>query len=167
MLRMLWLSRRSAYQGELDNQRQTYRQSVELPIAIGVSGLPAPVYGTLINISETGCRLRSLILLERERTVEFELKRPNYPGLNLRGRIIARATPPRGGGFEYGVNFSAMPASDRSKLAVEINEIQRREASERSQKRDNTASSAKAAVFQAAPHQRSYPGGIPNPRSRV
>ncbi len=116
---------------------------MELPIAISVSGLPAPVYGTLINISETGCRLRSLILIERDRTVEFELKRPNYPGLNLRGRIVARATPPRGGGFEYGVNFSAMPASDRSKLAVEINEIQRREASERAQKRHSDTPQSK------------------------
>ncbi|HEV7178788.1 MAG TPA: hypothetical protein VGN11_02890, partial [Candidatus Baltobacteraceae bacterium] len=60
---MLWLSRRDALSLEKGNQRQFYRQSMELPIAIGVSGLPAAVYGTLINISETGCRLRSLILI--------------------------------------------------------------------------------------------------------
>lgn len=121
---------------------------MELPIAIGVSGLPAAVYGTLINISETGCRLRSLILIDRDRDVEFELKRPNHPGMKLCGRIVARATPPRGGGFEYGVNFSHMSATERGKLALEIREIQRREAASRAQSRDPEAPKPKPASKQ-------------------
>ena len=137
---MLWLSRRSATK-DRGNQRKTYRQSIELPIAISASGLPAPVYGTLINISQTGCRLRSLILIDRDREVEFELKRPNYEALKLRGTIVARSTPPRGGGYEYGVNFAPMTVAERGKLSLEITEMQRREASERAQKRagDGTA----------------------------
>ncbi|MDE2482676.1 MAG: PilZ domain-containing protein [bacterium] len=126
---MLWLSRRSVQNLERSNQRRYYRQSIELPIAIEVSGLPAPVYGTLINISETGCRLRSLILIERDRDVNFEIKaRPGAPAMPLKGRVVTRATPPSGGGYEYGVNFSRMTSTERAALAREIHEMQRREA---------------------------------------
>jgi c-di-GMP-binding flagellar brake protein YcgR len=129
-------SNRSATQGfESGNQRRFYRQSIELPIAIEVNGLPAPVYGTLINISETGCRLRSLILIDRDRDVNFELKRPGAPAFLLKGRIVTRATPPHGGGYEYGLNFSRMTATERGQLAREILEMQRREALSRSESR--------------------------------
>ena len=136
---MLWFSRRSVQLAGRSNTRQAYRQSIELPIAISVGGLPAPVYGTLINISETGCRLRSLILLERNRDVEFELKRPNSEALKLRGRIITRTTPPHGGGYEYGVNFKEMAPEERGRLRVEIRDMQRKEGAERAQKRDSDA----------------------------
>lgn len=137
---MLWLGRRSAegHSGE-NNQRQFYRQSIELPIAIEVAGLPAPVYGTLINISETGCRLRSLILIDRDRDVEFELKRPNQPAFLLKGRIVTRATPQKGGGYEYGVSFPRLTAAERAALAREIREIQRREAATRADRRAGPA----------------------------
>ncbi len=132
---MLWVSRRSVQGLEQSNQRRFYRQSIELPIAIEVSGLPAPVYGTLINISETGCRLRSLILIERDRDVNFELKsRPGAAAMPLKGRIVTRATPPHGGGYEYGVNFSRMNSTERAALAREIHEMQRREALARADK---------------------------------
>jgi len=139
--KMLWLGRRSAEgqsSGE-NNQRQFYRQSIELPIAIEVAGLPAPVYGTLINISETGCRLRSLILIDRDRDVEFELKRPNQPAFLLKGRIVTRATPQKGGGYEYGVSFARMSNTERASLAREIREMQRREAASRADRRQATA----------------------------
>jgi len=132
---MLWLARRSVKGIERDNQRRYYRQSLELPIAIEVAGLPAAVYGTLINISETGCRLRSLILIDRERDVDFEFKRPNGAGMELKGRIVTRATPPTGGGYEYGVNFSRMSNSEKAALAREIHEMQRREAATRAEKK--------------------------------
>jgi c-di-GMP-binding flagellar brake protein YcgR len=137
---MLWLGRRSA-QGSAgrNNQRQSYRQSIELPIAIEVAGLPAPVYGTLINISETGCRLRSLILIDRGREVEFELKRPGHPAVLLKGNVVARATPEKGGGYEYGVSFARMTNTERAALAREILEIQRREATVRADKRQASA----------------------------
>jgi c-di-GMP-binding flagellar brake protein YcgR len=133
---MLWLGRRSAEEpSDQNNQRRFYRQSIELPIAIEVAGLPAPVYGTLINISETGCRLRSLILIDRDRDVEFELKRPNQPAFLLKGRIVTRATPQKGGGYEYGVSFARMTNSERAALAGEIREMQRREAATRADRR--------------------------------
>jgi c-di-GMP-binding flagellar brake protein YcgR len=137
---MLWLGRRSAGGSTgRNNQRQYYRQSIELPIAIEVAGLPAPVYGTLINISETGCRLRSLILIDREREVEFELKRPGHPAILLKGLVVTRATPEKGGGYEYGVSFARMTPTERAALAREILEMQRREATVRADKRQPAA----------------------------
>ncbi|HUA08639.1 MAG TPA: PilZ domain-containing protein [Candidatus Acidoferrales bacterium] len=131
---MLWLSRTPVKVTDRGNQRGTYRQSIELPIAVEVDGLPAPVYGTLINISETGCRIRSLILIDRNRDVTFELKRPGHRAMGLRGRIVSRSTPPRGGGYEYGVTFH-MTKTERDALTKEIQEMQRREAAARADAR--------------------------------
>jgi len=89
------------------------------------------VYGTLINISETGCRLRSLILLDRNRIIEFELSRPGSSGLKLRGRVLSRATPQSDAGYEYGVAFDEVAPGQREMLGREIAEMQRRAASAR------------------------------------
>lgn len=100
-------------------------------MAVSVQGLPAPVYATLINISETGCRVRSLILIDRSRWVEFELSRPGREPLRLRGKVVSRATPQGGAGFEYGVSFDALSGAERDALVREITELQRREAAAR------------------------------------
>jgi c-di-GMP-binding flagellar brake protein YcgR len=142
---MLGVMERAVQGIERGNQRRTYRQSIELPIAVEVAGLPAPVYGTLINISETGCRLRSLILIDRDRDVRFELKRPGHKAILLRGKIVARATPPSGGGYEYGVTFS-LTKSERETLLKEIQEMQRREAAARADNRPQTIAPAPAAT---------------------
>lgn len=102
---------------------------------MSVDGLPAPVYATLVNISETGCRVRSLILLDRNRAVEFQLRRQAMGPLPLRGRVMSRATPSGGGGgYEYGISFNGMPQSERDALSQEILGLQRREAAARAQR---------------------------------
>jgi len=103
---------------------------------MSVDGLPAPVYATLVNISETGCRVRSLILIDRHRAVEFQLRRQASAPLPLRGTVMSRATPSGGGGgYEYGISFNGTPQSERDALAHEILELQRREAASRAQLR--------------------------------
>lgn len=137
---MVWLARRESEppkQPAAGNQRQHYRQSIELPIAVSVRGLPAQVYGTLINISETGCRLRSLILLDRNRLIEFELSRPGAEQLTLRGRVLSRATPQSEAGFEYGVAFENLTQADQNALGREIAEMQRRAAAARVSARES------------------------------
>jgi c-di-GMP-binding flagellar brake protein YcgR len=124
---MLWVSRRSAHGIVRSNQRRTYRQSVELPVAIDVAGLPAQVYGTLIDISESGCRIRSLILIDRQRDVVFDLRYRGRCSISLRGRIVARSAPASGGGYEYGATFD-LTGPARLALSNEIREMQRREA---------------------------------------
>jgi hypothetical protein len=135
---MILAQGRSAQAIERGNQRGTYRQSIELPIAVEVDGLPAPVYGTLINISETGCRIRSLILIDRDRDVSFELKRPGHPAIHLRGKVVSRSTPPAGGGYEYGITFK-QTNTEKSVLSKEIQEMQRREAAARADARPSPA----------------------------
>jgi c-di-GMP-binding flagellar brake protein YcgR len=145
---MAWFSRRSASFKEAENQRRHFRQSIELPIAVSVEGLPAPVYGTLVNISETGCRLRSLILLERQRSVEFELKRPLRQAIMMRGRIVTRKYPAQGGGYEYGIDFVATPSEERAVLSKEIRELQRREGATRAFRREDAAPASDATAAQ-------------------
>ncbi|HTU81233.1 MAG TPA: PilZ domain-containing protein [Candidatus Acidoferrales bacterium] len=128
---MVWLDRDSPPLRERGNQRRYYRQSIELPVGVTVRGLPAPVYGTLINISEAGCRLRSLILLDRNRIVEFLLNCSDGKELALRGRILSRTTPQSEAGFEYGIVFEGSAPADRDALAREIAHMQRRAAAAR------------------------------------
>lgn len=142
---MLGLSRRAVQGIERGNQRRTYRQSIELPIAVEITGLPAPVYGTLVNISETGCRIRSLILIDRDRDVRFELKRPGHKAILLKGRVVSRATPSSGGGYEYGVTF-VLTNTEREVLLGEIQEMQRREAAARADNRPPSVAPAPAAT---------------------
>lgn len=132
---MVWLARPQV-PAERGNQRKFYRQSIELPIAVTVRGLPAPVYGTLINISETGCRLRSLILLDRSRLIEFSLNRSSGDTLTLRGRVLSRTTPMSEAGYEYGVAFEEATPGMQDALAREILEMQRRAAAARVSARD-------------------------------
>ena len=135
---MSWFTRRSATFIEAENQRRHFRQSIELPIAISVEGLPAEVFGTLVNISETGCRFRSLILLERSRTVRFELKHPSAAPFPLRGRIVTRRFPPAGGGYEYGVDFDVLASDERERLRLTLVEMQRRSGAARANDRAST-----------------------------
>jgi c-di-GMP-binding flagellar brake protein YcgR len=131
---MLWVSKSAVRSIERRNKRRTYRQSIELPLAIDVAGLPAPVYGTLVNISENGCRLRSLILIDRQRDVVFDLRHTGRRPLRLRGRVVTRCAPATGGGYEYGVTFT-LSGTERSVIADEIREMQRREGVSRAAKR--------------------------------
>lgn len=143
--RMILAQGRPVQSIERGNQRRTYRQSIELPIAVEIDGLPAPVYGTLVNISETGCRIRSLILIDRDRDVSFELKRPGHTAIHLRGKVVSRATPPSGGGYEYGITFK-LTNSEKAVLNKEIQEMQRREAAARADTRPTTTGSTTPAV---------------------
>ena len=142
---MSWFTRRSASFTEAEDQRRHFRQSIELPIALSVEGLPAEVFGTLVNISETGCRFRSLILLERNRAVEFELRRPSLASIPLRGRIVTRRFPPHGGGYEYGVDFDLTSADEREHLRKTIVDMQRRAGAARANERGTILSDEKSA----------------------
>ena len=151
--RMILAQGRSVQSIERGNQRGTYRQSIELPIAVEIAGLPAPVYGTLINISETGCRIRSLILIDRNRDVSFELKRPGHTAIHLRGKVVSRATPPTGGGYEYGITFK-QTNSEKTALSKEIQEMQRREAAARADARPTTVGSTAPAIAKSGKQRR-------------
>jgi c-di-GMP-binding flagellar brake protein YcgR len=143
---------RPPFPPESGNKRRSHRQSIELPIAVSVAGLSAPVYGMLTNISETGCRLRSFVLLDRNRIVEFELTHVGSPVIALRGRILSRSTPSSDAGYEYGVAFEEASGDQRDALGREIAEIQQR------------ADAARVAAREAAKY---VAGGGPQRRTSV
>ncbi|HUY11570.1 MAG TPA: PilZ domain-containing protein [Candidatus Dormibacteraeota bacterium] len=133
---MSWITRGSGGSSQSGGtQRATFRQSLEMPIAFEAGGRPAPVYGTLIDLSETGCRLRSLVLLDRECLVRFELRRGTGAALKLRGHVAGRRSPRDGGGYEYGISFDSLAPQERKALLEEIMEMQRRDAAARMQSR--------------------------------
>lgn len=141
---MSWITRGSGGSGNPPRsngenatpKRATFRQSLELPISFEAGGKAAQVYGTLIDISETGCRLRSLILLDRDCVIRFELRRSGGAALRLRGHVAGRRAPTDGAGYEYGVTFDGISAAERKQLLAEIMEMQRREAAARAHERD-------------------------------
>ncbi len=130
---MPWLRTSTQQRIATGNRRRHFRHSMELPIAVSARGMSAPIYAVLIDLSATGCRVRSLILLDRERVIEFKLQRAGYPALPLLGRIVSRTTPTSGAAFEYGVAFEELTARDVEQLNREVSELQRRAAAARAQ----------------------------------
>ncbi|HET9095740.1 MAG TPA: PilZ domain-containing protein [Candidatus Baltobacteraceae bacterium] len=109
------------------NERSGYRQPVDLPVQVSVSGIRIPVNATIVDVSVTGCRLRSWIALERGSKVAFDWPR-EHVDLRLTGSVMARRPSDQGGAFEYGVSFAGLLPAQGDLLAREIAEAQRREA---------------------------------------
>ena len=86
-----------------------------------------PVNATLVNISLSGCRMRSWIMLQRGATVEFDWSSESLKQ-HLAGTIVSRSPSSSGAAFEYGISFTKLTASEADALAKEITKAQRREA---------------------------------------
>lgn len=121
-----------------NNQRQTFRQEVEVPIEMTVTGYPVTVHGTLMDISAEGCRVRSLIALEKDSRVKFEMTTAGKP-IECRGRIAARKKLVGRAFYEYGIAFDKISTADSDRLVSAIMEFQRRAAVDRSQEREHAA----------------------------
>ena len=94
----------NATQGQHQNQRQTFRQSVEVPVEVSITGVPVPIHATLINISATGARMRSLMSIEKDSSIRFPL-RTSGKTIEIRGRIASRNKPVGQALYEYGIAF--------------------------------------------------------------
>ena len=108
--------------------------SLELPVVMSVRRLPAPVYGTLMEITAHSARLRSLVLMERGTEVEFDVNIGNA-ALTILGRVEARRNATSGARFEYQLSFDAMAESQIDLLAKAVRELEVRAAASRSVKR--------------------------------
>ena len=118
-----------------NNKRASFRQSVEMPVEMRVSGMPVTVRGTLMDISAEGGRIRSLIALEKNATIRFEFARPGKT-LELRGKIASRKKIVGQAFYEYGIAFDKVNHAANDALVVEIMEFQRRAAAERTEVKD-------------------------------
>jgi hypothetical protein len=105
--------------------------SLEMPVVMSVRRLPAPVYGTLMEITAHGARLRSLVLMERGTEVEFEVTLSGRP-MTIAARVEVRRNAAAGARFEYQLSFEAMPESNIDHLARAVRELERRAAASRS-----------------------------------
>lgn len=105
--------------------------SLELPVVMSVRRLPAPVYGTLMEITAHGARLRSLVLMERGTDVEFDVN-IGSAALTILGRVEFRRNAMAGARFEYQLSFDAMPESQIDVLAKAVRELEVRAAASRS-----------------------------------
>ncbi len=112
--------------------RKSHAHSLEMPVVMSVRRLPAPVYGTLMEITAHGAKIRSLVLMERGTEVEFDLGIGSGTPLTIGGRIEARRNAPSGARFEYHLVFSNMPETQVDMLARHVRELEVRAAAARS-----------------------------------
>ena len=111
---------------------RVFAHSLEAPVVMSVRKLPAPVYGTLMAITATGCTLRSLVLMERGTELEFDLAPRGGTPVVARGRVLTRRSAAQGARFEYDVQFEMTDVA-RDALARYVRELERRSAVARSE----------------------------------
>lgn len=105
--------------------------SLEMPVVMSVRRLPAPVYGTLMDINALGARVRSLVLMERGTDLEFDLSLGNSAPITINGRVEGRRNAASGARFEYHLSFDAMPEAQIDALVRAVREVERRAAESR------------------------------------
>ena len=111
---------------------KNHAHSLEMPVVMSVRRLPAPVYGTLMEITAHGAKIRSLVLMERGTEVEFDLGVGGGMPLAIGGRVEARRNAPSGARFEYHLVFDRMTEVQIDALARHVRELERRAAASRS-----------------------------------
>jgi c-di-GMP-binding flagellar brake protein YcgR len=105
--------------------------SLELPIVMSVQRLPAPVYGTLMDITAYGATIRSLVLMERGSELEFDFG-SGQDALTISARVESRRNAASGARFEYHLSFDTAAQAQTDALARRIREMERRTAASRS-----------------------------------
>jgi hypothetical protein len=106
--------------------------SLEIPLVMSVRRLPAPVYGTLIELTAHRARIRSLVLMDRGTELEFELDVPGNEPITVVGRVESRHNAVSGARFEYTVLFTLMSETQIDKLARAVRDLERKAAASRS-----------------------------------
>ncbi len=112
-------------------QMPTHGHSLEMPVVMSVRRLPAPVYGTLMEVTGRGAKIRSLVLMERGTEVEFDLGLGGTT-MTVNARVEARRNASAGARFEYFLTFDVMGEAQVDALARAIRELERRAAASRS-----------------------------------
>ena len=105
-----------------------FRQPLNLNVELKVATMKAPVPAILMDISGSGCRVRSIISISEGDSVSFEWKRGGLPPIPVRGSIAAKRKTADTALYEYGINFSEMREGEKDKVVNAIMELQRRAA---------------------------------------
>lgn len=83
---------------------------------------------TLVDISESGCRLRAAITLDIGSDIFFDWNRHNKPPLRLSGRVMTRRRTQGMMLYDYGIAFQGLKQDIKDAIISETLELQRREA---------------------------------------
>jgi hypothetical protein len=102
--------------------------SLEIPLVMSVRRLPAPVYGTLIQLGATNATLRSLVLMDIGTDVEFDLGVADGAQLTIAARVQTRRNALAGARFEYVIAFDPMTQAQLDQLARHVRDMERRTA---------------------------------------
>lgn len=111
------------------NRRESYRQKLDLPIELKILGLHGETNraATLMDLSATGCRVRSQHTYEIGTKVGFALPTAaNH--LKLAGTIVSREKSVSSFIFDYGLTFSGLSEAQREAIVQELMNFQRRDA---------------------------------------
>ena len=103
------------------NRRSDYRLPVEVGVQLHVAGVRMTVPATMLNISSTGARVRSWVLLRRGAPLRFDWA-GEHAVLEIQGTIVARSACSKGAAYEYGISFAGLDDAKREALAREIEE---------------------------------------------
>ena len=121
------VNRRAA--SESTNRRSAYRQKLDLPIEVKVLGLHgAPTKpATLVDLSATGCRIRSRETYDMGTRVGFHWKGMSG-AMRIGGRIIKREKTVSSFIYDYGIAFASMTPDEEDNIFQELLSFQRRDA---------------------------------------
>ncbi|GAC1613776.1 MAG: hypothetical protein NVS9B12_14870 [Vulcanimicrobiaceae bacterium] len=108
------------------SERNYFRLAVDFRVEMRVADYPAPVLGTLTNISEGGCKVAATPMILKDAEVCFELPRPGKPPLKLRGKVAHIDFNALSKTFEYGIQYFGLRPADSDEIYQFVVEEQRR-----------------------------------------
>lgn len=108
-------------------RRTSFRQNVMTTVTMHMKFNPDFV-ATLIDISETGCRIRAAITLDIGVDVFFDWNRHNKPPLRLNARVMTRRRTQGMMLYDYGLAFQGLKQDLKDAIITETLELQRRDA---------------------------------------
>ena len=108
------------------SDRNFFRLAVSIPLDIEIIDAPAPLAGTLVDISEGGCKITSKQMLLKGVELAFELPRKNKEPLKLRGRICHVDFKAMTKLFDYGIQYVGLRPADADAIYQFVVEEQRR-----------------------------------------
>lgn len=106
--------------------RNYFRLAVSIPLEIEIADTPAPLQGTLVDISEGGCKIAAKSMLLKGVEMAFELPRKAKEPLRLRGRICHIDFKPMTKTFDYGIQYIGLRPADSDMIYQFVVEEQRR-----------------------------------------
>ncbi|MDP9017995.1 MAG: PilZ domain-containing protein [Candidatus Eremiobacteraeota bacterium] len=111
------------------NRRTSFRQKLDIPIEVKIQGLLGEPnrQATLMDLSSTGCRIRSQVTYDMGTRIGFDLP-TGGKHLKLTGAIVSREKSVSSFIFDYGITFANLSATQKEAIVQQLMNYQRRDA---------------------------------------